>query len=51
MPGYAIVLMVALYLQWTFGHLDGHGLGQVLMTTVVIALPGAVGAGAARLLV
>ena len=50
-PGYAIVLMVALYLQWTFGHLDGHGLGQVLMTTVVIALPGAVGAGAARLLV
>ena len=50
-PGYAIVLTVALYLQWTFGHLDGHGLGQIVMTTVVIALPGAVGAGAARLLV
>lgn len=51
LPGYAIVLGVALYLQWTFGHLDGHGPGQILMTTVVIALPGAVGAGAARLLV
>lgn len=50
-PGYAIVLTVALYLQWTFGHLDGHGPGQILMTTAVIALPGAVGAGAARLLV
>ena len=50
-PGYALVLLVALYVQWTFGHLDGHGLGETLMTTVVIAFPGAVGAGAARLLV
>ena len=50
-PGYALVLLVALYVQWTFGHLDGHGLGETLMITVVIAFPGAVGAGAARLLV
>lgn len=50
-PGYALVLLVALYVQWTFGHLDGHGLGETVMTTTVIALPGAVGAGAARLLV
>ena len=50
-PGYALVLLVALYVQWTFGHLDGHGPGETLMTTVVIAFPGAVGAGAARLLV
>lgn len=50
-PGYALVLLVALYVQWTFGHLDGHGLGETVMTTAVIAFPGAVGAGAARLLV
>lgn len=50
-PGYAIALLIALYVQWTFGHLDGHGPGEIVMTAVVIAFPGAIGTGAARLLV
>lgn len=50
-PGYAVALLIALYVQWTFGHLDGHGPGEIIMTAVVIAFPGAIGAGAARLLV
>ena len=50
-PGYAIALLVGLYAQWTFGHMDGQDGGQLAMTTVVLAFPGALGAGAARLLV
>lgn len=50
-PGYAIAMIVALYAQWTFGHADGQSASQLLMTTVVLAFPGALGAGAARLLV
>lgn len=51
LPGYALTLLVCLYVQWTFGHLDGHGLIAGIKTTVVIALPGAIGAGAARLVI
>lgn len=51
LPGYAIALLVGLYAQWTFGHLDGQSSGQFAMTTAVLAFPGALGAGAARLLV
>ncbi len=50
-PGYAIALLVGLYAQWTFGHMEGQGIGRLAMTTVVLAFPGALGAGAARLLV
>jgi putative integral membrane protein (TIGR02587 family) len=51
LPGYAIALLIALYTQWTFGHLDGEGSSQFMMTTAVLAFPAALGAGAARLLV
>lgn len=51
LPGYAIALMVGLYVQWTFGHMDGQSSAALAMTTVVLAFPGALGAGAARLLV
>lgn len=51
LPGYAIALLIALYAQWTFGHLDGEGSSQFMMTTAVMAFPAALGAGAARLLV
>jgi len=50
-PGYALVLLMCLYVEWTFGHADGQSLGGLAMTTVVLAFPGALGAGAARLLV
>lgn len=49
--GYVIALLVALYAQWTFGHMDGQAGAQLVMTAIVLAFPGALGAGAARLLV
>ncbi len=48
--GYAIVLLSSLYMLWTFGRLDGTSLHSLVMTTVVLSAPGAVGAAAARLI-
>lgn len=50
-PGYAIALLISLYVQWTFGHIEGQGIAHLTMTSVVLSFPGALGAGAARLLV
>jgi putative integral membrane protein (TIGR02587 family) len=47
--GYAIVLLVSLYLMWTFGRTDGVALREVLFHAVVLGFPGAIGAAAARL--
>ncbi|WP_432537098.1 TIGR02587 family membrane protein [Kineococcus arenarius] len=44
-------LAVSAYLLWTFGRFDGTALSQVVMETVVLALPAGVGAAAARLVV
>ena len=49
-PGYAIALLLSVYVLWTFGRLDGTGLTVAMTTTVVLAVPGAVGAAAARLI-
>ena len=48
--GYAIVLVVALYLLWTFGRTDGASLAEIASATVVLGFPCAVGAAAARLI-
>lgn len=48
--GYAISLLIASYLLWTFGHLDGMHLGNALRVVVVLGLPAAIGAAAARLI-
>jgi putative integral membrane protein (TIGR02587 family) len=48
--GYAVVLVLALYLLWTFGRLDALSVPQALAMGVVLAFPGAVGAAAARLI-
>lgn len=48
--GYALVLLVSLYVLWTFGRTDGTGLAEVVSTTTVLAFPGAIGAAAARLI-
>ena len=48
--GYAIVLLVALYLLWTFGRTDGASLAEIVSATVVLGFPCAVGAAAARLI-
>ena len=50
LPGYAAVLLVSAYLLWTFGRLEGLSAAAVIGPPVVLALPGAVGAGAARLI-
>ncbi len=50
-PGYAIVLLVSLYVLWTFGRVDSGGLTEVASTMVVLSFPGAVGAAIARLVV
>lgn len=51
LPGYALVLLVALYVLWVFGRTDGQGPGETLDAMVVLAFPGSLGAAAARLLV
>lgn len=48
--GYAIVLLMSLYVLWTFGRLEGIAFPDALSTTIVLAFPGAVGAAGARLL-
>lgn len=48
--GYVASLLVAAYLLWTFGRFDGTGAGTVVVESVVLALPGSLGAAAARLI-
>ena len=48
--GYAVALAVSLYALWTFGQTDGLGPEAALTATVVLGLPAAVGAAAARLI-
>ncbi|OLP55202.1 hypothetical protein BJF92_17430 [Rhizobium rhizosphaerae] len=50
LPGYVIALLISLYCLWTFGRLDDAGAMTNLMAVVVLGLPGAIGAAAARLI-
>jgi putative integral membrane protein (TIGR02587 family) len=47
---YVIALIVCLYVLWTFGRSDGLAPAELLMQVVVLGLPAAVGAAAARLI-
>lgn len=47
--GYAIVLLVSLYILWTFGRIDGLSLEETISASVVLGFPGAIGAALARL--
>ena len=49
-PGYALALLVSLYVLWTFGRADALASGPLLAITVVLGLPAAFGAAAARLI-
>lgn len=49
--GYAIAAVVALYLLWTFGRVEGTSAAQVAGMVAVLAFPGAIGAALARLVV
>jgi putative integral membrane protein (TIGR02587 family) len=48
--GYAIALLASLFMLWVFGRLEETGLVHVVMMTMVLGFPGAIGAAAARLI-
>ena len=48
--GYALALIISLYVLWTFGRLDGAAAAEIIMATIVLAFPAALGAAAARLI-
>jgi putative integral membrane protein (TIGR02587 family) len=48
--GYAICLAISAYILWTFGRTDGLSPEDMLMATIVLAFPAAIGAAAARLI-
>lgn len=49
--GYALVLLMSLYMLWTFGQTEGMALSPLLQTAVVLGFPAAVGAAGARLII
>jgi len=48
--GYVVSLLVAAFLLWTFGQFDGMDWVQALRISVVLGMPAAIGAAAARLI-
>ena len=51
MVGYALVLVISLYLVWTFGHIQGLNFADTVKITIIMAFPGALGAAASRLII
>ncbi|MBW3551468.1 MAG: TIGR02587 family membrane protein [Proteobacteria bacterium] len=49
--GYGIAVLVSVYVLWTFGRTDGAAIADIVMMTVVLAFPAALGAAAARLII
>ncbi len=49
--GYAIALLMSLYLLWTFGSLDGMGLKEIIKVIIVLGFPAALGAAASRVII
>ena len=50
LPGYAIAVLASFYILWTFGRLDG-AFDHAAAIVAVLALPGAVGAAIARVVI
>ena len=50
MPGYVVVLLVCLYVLWTFGRFDSPTLQWLAMYSIALGFPGAVGGAAGRLI-
>jgi uncharacterized membrane protein len=48
--GYAVVLLVSVYVLWTFGRTEGLDGFETIRATVVLGFPASIGAAAARLL-
>lgn len=51
LPGYGIAVLVSLYILWTFGSTEGLDWPHLVMAVAVLALPAAIGAAIARLVV
>jgi putative integral membrane protein (TIGR02587 family) len=49
--GYAVVLLMSVYVLWTFGRTDGMAVDKIVMMTFVLGFPAALGAAAARLII
>jgi putative integral membrane protein (TIGR02587 family) len=47
---YALALLISLYVLWIFGRADGLAFPELLIETVVLGFPAALGAAAARLI-
>lgn len=47
-PGFAIALLVSLYMLWSFSRTEGFALEQLVQSTLVLAFPASIGAAAAR---
>ncbi len=50
LPGYVIAGLISAFCLWTFHRMDNLGLTQALMAIIILSLPGAIGAAAARLI-
>lgn len=48
--GYALALLISLFILWTFGRIDGLAFHEIAVAVIVLAFPAAVGAAAARLI-
>lgn len=48
--GYAVALLISLYVLWTFDRTTGMSTEVIVMAVIVLGFPGAVGAAAARLI-
>ncbi len=49
--GYAIALLISLYLLWIFGSLDGMSLKEIIKVMIVLGFPAALGAAASRVII
>lgn len=50
LSGYGVAIGVSLFVLWTFGQTDAASFKHILMATVVLGFPAAIGAAAARLI-
>lgn len=48
--GYAVVLLISLYLLWTFGRIEDTGFQEILGICAVLGFPCVIGAAASRLI-
>ncbi len=48
--GYAVALLISMYVLWSFGRLEGTAWEATVMAMIVLGFPAALGAAAARLI-